>query len=98
MDLMWAGLALLLGSAYNKRVILHADAVEVKGWFRSRKLAFADIRGSQTSASSRGTYGYVYVFVPADSSKRRLTIPGSALHTDQFFRDWIKTIPKIPPR
>ena len=97
-DLFFAGIALFLGSGYNKRVILHADAIEVKGWFRSRKLYFADIRGRQTTASSRSAFGFAYVFVPKDDKKHRLAIPGSTLHTDQFFRDWIDTIPTIPRR
>jgi len=97
-DLMWAGIGLFLGSGYNKRVILHADAVEVRGWFRSRKLYFVDIRGRQTTASSRSAYGFAYIFVPKDDKQRKLAIPGSRLHKDQFFRDWIKTIPPIPRR
>jgi hypothetical protein len=97
-DLIFAGIALFLGSGYNKRVILHADAIEVEGWFRSRKLSFADIRGRQTNASSMGAYGYAHIFVPRDDRKRKLAVPGSILRTDQFFRDWIKTIPKIPRR
>jgi hypothetical protein len=94
--LVFAGIALFIGSGYNKKVILHADAIEVKGWFRSRKLSFVDIRGRQTNASSRSKYGYAYIFVPTDDRKRKLAIPGSMLHTDQFFRDWIKSIPEIP--
>lgn len=90
----WGLLLVWLGSGYNKRVILYSDAIEVVGWSYSRKLNFAEIRGRRGAGGwPRG--GYVYVFVPLDKSKRQLAlIP--FLHTDQFFRDWIKTIPKIP--
>ena len=94
-DLTMAGIVLWLGSGYNKRVILHPDAIEVSGWFYSRKLKFAEIRGRQTTANSRLPYPYAYVFVPSDHSKRKLALP-PALRTDQIFRDWIKTIPKVP--
>jgi len=95
---MWAGIGLFLGSGYNKRVILHADAVEVTGWFRSRKLYFADIRGRLTTGGSKSPYGFAYIFVPKDDGQRKVAIPGSMLHKDQFFRDWLKTIPTIPRR
>jgi hypothetical protein len=94
-DLIFAALVAWLGSSCNKRVILHQDSIEVAGWFYSRKLSFSEIRGRQTTANSRLPYGYAYVFVPTDSSKRKLILPPN-LHTDQFFRDWIKTIPKVP--
>ncbi len=89
-----AAILVWLGSGYNKRVILHEDAVEVAGWFYSRRLNFAEIRGRQTSGSSRFPSGYAYIFVPFDEGKRKLVLP-PYLHTDQIFRDWIKTIPKI---
>jgi hypothetical protein len=95
MDLTMAGIVLWLGSGYNRRVILHPDAIEVSGWFYSRKLKFAEIRGRQTTGNSRLPYGYAYIFVPSDTGKRKLALP-PALRTDQIFRDWIKTIPKVP--
>ena len=94
-DLFFGGLVIFLGSAYSKRVILREDSIEVAGWFYSRELTFAEIRGRQTTASARLPYGYGYIFVPTDNNKRKLALP-SLLRTDQFFRDWIKTIPKIP--
>jgi hypothetical protein len=93
-DLLVVGLVLLLGSGYNKRAILHEDSIEVAGCFYSRKLNFTDIRGRQTTANSR-LPGYAYMLVPSDHSKRTLVLP-RYLDTDQFFRDWIKTIPKVP--
>ena len=90
----FAALLAWMGSSYNKRVILHQDSIEVKGWFYSRKLSFVDIRGRQTTGSSRLAFGYAYIFAPSDPRKRNLALP-PFLHTDQFFRDWIKTIPKI---
>lgn len=95
MDLAMAGLILWLSSSNNKRAVLHADAVEVTSWFYSRKLYFAEIRGRQTTANPRLPYGYAYIFLPTDSRKRKLFLPGR-LQTDQFFRDWIKTVPQIP--
>ncbi|SRR5579871_2388119 len=93
-DLMVVGLVLLLGSGYNKRAILNEDSIEVAGWFYRRKLNFTDIRGRQTTANSR-LPGYAHTLLPSDQSKRTLVLP-IYLHTDQFFRDWIRTIPKIP--
>lgn len=93
-DLIIVGLVVWLASGYNKRVILHRDAIEVAGWFYSRKLGFAEIRGRQTTANSR-LPGYAYMIVPSDISKRKLVLP-RYLHTDQIFRDWIKTVPKVP--
>jgi len=87
----------LIGSTYNKRAILHQDTIEVGGWFYDRKLTFAEIHGRQTTGSSRIAFPYAYVLMPSDKNKRKLVLPGD-LHTDQFFRDWIKAIPKIPRR
>ncbi len=89
-----AAVLVWLGSGYNKRVLFYENAIEVVGWFYSRRLNFAEIRGRQTSGSSRLAFGYAYIFVPFDEGKRKLALP-PYLHTDQFFRDWIKTIPKI---
>ena len=83
-----------LGSVYNKRVILHRDAIEVTGWFYNRKLNFAEIHGRRGAGGMAGI-AYAYIFVPLDKSKRQLVLP-PFLHTDQVFRDWIKTIPRIP--
>ena len=93
-DLAMAALLVWVGSSTNKRVILHRDAIEVAGWFYSRKLSFAEIRGRQTTANAR-LPGYAYIFVPSDNSKRKIVLP-RYLCTDQIFRDWIKTIPKVP--
>ena len=94
-DLIVAGLVLLLGSFYNKKAILYEDSIEVAGWFYSRSLKFKEIRGRQTSANSRLPYGYAYILIPSDQSKRKLALP-HYLRADQFFRDWIKAIPKVP--
>src|ERR1700723_265388 len=83
-DLTMAGIVLWLGSGYNKRVILHPDAIEVSGWFYSRKLKFAEIRGRQTTANSRLPYPYAYVFVPSDHSKRKLALPPRPPHGPDF--------------
>lgn len=94
-DLMIAVIVLFLGSGYNKRAILYEDSIEVAGWFYSRKLNFPEIRGRQTIAN-RGIYsGFAYMLVPADAGKRKLVLP-PYLHTDEFFREWIKTIPIVP--
>jgi hypothetical protein len=90
-DFFMAGLVLLIGSLYNKRVVLHQDSIEVAGWFRSRKLYFAQIRGCHMITSSRGS---AYIFFPADRNARKLILPTS-LHIDDVFRDWLKTIPQI---
>lgn len=95
MDVVMGALILVAGSANNKRVILHPDALEVAGWFRTRKLYFTEIRGRQTTANARSVYGYAHIFVPTDDRKRKLFVT-ARLQTDQFFRDWIKTVPKIP--
>ena len=87
-DITIAGGVLLLGSAYNKQVILYQDAIEVAGWFYSRKLNFAEIRGRRGSGGYRAALGYASMFVPLDSRKHPLSLP-SSLRTDQFFRDWI---------
>jgi hypothetical protein len=82
-----------LASGYNKQVILKRDAIEVVGWFYHRRLSFAEIRGRRGASGFQGS-GYAYVLVPVDNSKRKLVLP-PFLQTDQVFRDWIKTIPKI---
>ena len=91
------GVAILsawLASSYNKRVILHQEAIEVAGWFCSRRLKFSEIRGWQTTGSSAWPSGYAYIFVPVDRGKRQLALP-TFLHTDRSFREWLETIPKI---
>lgn len=93
MDLPIAGIVLFVGSVGNRRAILHQDCVEVVGWFRSRKLNFEEIRGRHgTARTPHG--GYAYVLVPVDPRKRKLILPVH-LHADQFFRDWIKSVPKV---
>ena len=98
--MLWADLAivvivLFLGSGYNKRAILREDSIEVAGWFYTRKLNFAEIRGRQTTGN-KGIYsGYAHMLVPSDNGKRKLVLP-PYLHEDQFFRDWLKAIPMVP--
>jgi hypothetical protein len=94
-ELTMPTLIVWLGSVNNKRVILQGDSIEVAGWFYSRKLYIAEIRGRQTTGSSRLPHGYAHVFLPSDTSKRKLALP-PFLQTDQNFRAWIKTIPKVP--
>jgi hypothetical protein len=95
LELAMPSLIVWLGSSYNKRVILHQESIEVVGWFYSRKLYFAEIRGRQTTRNS-GPYGYpAHVFLPSDSQTRKLILP-AFLCTDEYFRAWIKTIPKLP--
>lgn len=94
-DLSIGGIVLFLGSGYNKRAILYEDSIEVAGWFYSRKLNFAEIRGRQTSGN-KGIYsGYAHILVPTDAGKRKLALP-PYLHEDPFFRDWLKAIPMVP--
>ena len=94
-DLSMAALILLLGSGFNKRVVLHQDSIEVAGWFYSRKLSFAEIRGRQTISDSRLPYGYTNMLIPSDERKRKLLLP-HPLQTDEFFRKWIESVPKLP--
>ena len=93
-DLMMGGIFVTLGSFWNKRAIFRQHSIEVVGWFYSRKLDFTEIRGRQTTANSRRPYGYAHVLIPTDSRKRKLILP--RVREDQFFRDWLKTIPKVP--
>lgn len=93
MDIVLGALVLVVGSANNKRVILRADALEVAGWFRSRKLYFTEIRGRQTTANPRSVYGYAHIFVPTDDRKRKLFV-SSRLQTDQCFETGSKRFPK----
>lgn len=88
-DLVFVALATWTGSTYNRSVILHQDAIEVLGWFYSRKLFYAEIRSRQTTGP------YAYILLPSDKGKRKLVLPVD-LDTDQIFQDWIKTIPKVP--
>ncbi|HKF53571.1 MAG TPA: hypothetical protein VKB26_14745 [Candidatus Acidoferrales bacterium] len=94
-DLIIAAIVLGLGSGYNKRAILREDSIEVKGWFRSRKLTFSEIRGRQILTSSRGLLGRAYLLVPSDQNKRKLGLP-IYLHMDHFFRDWYNALPEVP--
>lgn len=94
-DLIIAGIALFLGSGYNKRAILREDSIEVAGWFHSRKLLFSEIRGRQTVVSSRGLPGYAHILIPSDHMKRRLGLP-IYLHMDHFFQAWFNALPEVP--
>lgn len=89
-DFVVGSFLVFIGSGFNKTAILYEDAIEVVSWFRSRRLKFAEIRGRRTTHKQRG---YVYVLMPLDG-KRALVLP-AYLHTDQVFRDWITTIPKV---
>lgn len=91
MDLPIAAIVLFIASGNNRRVIFHQDYLEVVGWFHRRKLHFKDIRGRHTIVTP---YGHANILVPADPTKRKLGL-SSHLHTDQFFRDWIKNIPEV---
>ncbi len=93
-DLAIAGIGLFLGSGYNKRVILHRDSVEVVGWFRRRTMRFTEIRGRLIPAQWRLPYGYPYLLMGVGPESRKLALP-RLLHTDEFFRAWLRSIPEI---
>jgi hypothetical protein len=90
-----AGLwALLLASRAHRRVVLHEDAVEVLGWFSTRKLNRSEILGRRWMDSRSPYGGSHYSIVPVDKAARVLRLP-SHLHVDENFRSWMEGIPKV---
>lgn len=88
--------ALLLSSPFHRRVILHEDGIEVKGWFSTRKLNRSEILGCYIGGTDpRNPFGGAhYVIVPMDKAERVLRFPPH-LKMDEDFRAWMETVPKI---
>ena len=92
----FAGICALLGYQHtHRRVILYEDAIEVSGWFSSRKLTRSEILGYRRKGMSawQARGGNLYIIFPADKSARVLRLP-SFLHTDKDFFSWMEGIPK----
>jgi hypothetical protein len=88
--------ALLLSSRVHRRVILHEDAIEVLGWFSTRKLKRSEILGYRLKGKSarQAVGGRFYIIIPSDMAARKLRLP-SFLNVDKDFFSWMDGIPKI---
>src|SRR5580658_9383970 len=86
--------ALLLSSPTHRRVVLREDAIEVLGWFSTRKLNRNEILGRRIEGT-QSVYGVAhFVIVPVDKTAGVLRLP-SNLNVDKDFRAWMDGIPKI---
>jgi hypothetical protein len=77
--------------ASRRRVVLYEDAIEVTGWFSTRKMKRTEILGRRGRSTP---YGYRYTIVPTDANARPLFLPGN-LDLDKYFSLWMKGIPII---
>jgi hypothetical protein len=75
MDFSAARFALLISSRANRKVILYQDAIEVCGWFSTRKLRRDEILGRRMGPISAQGGGSYYIIVPADESAGELGLP-----------------------
>jgi hypothetical protein len=86
--------ALLLASPAHRRVVLHEDAIEVLGWFSTRKLNRSEILGRRMEGT-RSVQGVAhYEIVPVDRAVKVLRLP-SSLNVDKDFQSWMDGIPKV---
>lgn len=69
----------------NHRVILDEDAIELRTWFSSRKLAFVDIAGYyiRHPQSKRATYRYI--IQPRDPRERAMKLPPYVRYDKAFY-------------
>lgn len=79
------GLAGLL-TALRYEVVLHADAIEVHGAFRTRRMAVSEMAGLRWQALGNGFRGLLLVARPGAGSNLRLD---TALARDAAFDAWI---------
>jgi hypothetical protein len=98
-NLAMDSLALLFGlfisSRANRKVTLSTDAIEVRGWFSTRRLECGEILGRRVGQiSARGGGGSFYIIVPANKNLRELKLP-PYLNVDKFFFSWMSDIPKV---
>jgi hypothetical protein len=91
------GLVAVFGIGHtHSRVVLYQDAIEVLGWFSSRRLQRSEILGYRlVGLSARQAMGApYYIIIPVDRTARNLILP-SCLHVDKDFHSWMSEIPKL---
>jgi hypothetical protein len=87
--------ALLISPRANRKVILYQDAIEVRGWFSTRKLRRDEILGRRMGRiSAPGGGGSYYIIVPADESAGELG-PPPHMTVGKVFSSWMSDIPKV---
>jgi hypothetical protein len=99
-DLVWMNLLVVLYAIWsiswaNRVVILNEQSIEITGWFGKRALQRGEIEGvrmGRLPVTAGGTS--YYIIVPTDRGKRELKLP-PFLHTDQQFRSWIASLPRL---
>lgn len=90
-----AFLLLLTGAFYKRdlKVVVYEDAIEVTGWFSTRKLERGEILGWRMATSGFPVEISRYVITPKDRNAKKLALP-PFLHVDELFHSWMKGIPK----
>jgi hypothetical protein len=84
---------LLLAAAFyqrDRKVILYEDAIEVKGWFSTRKLRRGEILGLRMVTRGYPARVSRYVITPTDGNAKQLVLP-PFLDVDELFRSWMKS-------
>ncbi|HEY1631753.1 MAG TPA: hypothetical protein VGF56_10565 [Rhizomicrobium sp.] len=82
--------AYLAATALTRRIVLHPDAIEERGVFRSRRLARGDIAGKQVM---KGVVT-MYLLFPKDPEGKIFQVTGQ---DDFYFREWIARVPDRAP-
>jgi len=87
-------IAIFIGWAANRRVILYVDAIELKSWLFSRRLSVAQIAGYwiEHPRSKRGTYRYVIAL--RNPGRRPMKLPYYLRYNKDFYA-WLRGIARI---
>jgi hypothetical protein len=83
----------LLASALRARVVLSADAIEVRGALTGRRLARADISGRRLLQTGHGQS--MTQIIPCGAGMKPLKFSRRALNTDSSFDTWLGSLPDL---
>jgi hypothetical protein len=86
------GLYVIVG-AWRYRLTLTADAIEVRGALRTRRMARADIAGRRLLTVQYGQK--LLVLCPRAPGAKELKISRTGLRTDAAFDSWIASLPDL---
>lgn len=88
------GIAVVIWVGTGRRVIIHADTIQVTGWAGARALTRDQILGWRMGHGGRFGDTPFYIVVPRNRTERELKLP-LYLKTDRLFQDWMNSIPRV---
>lgn len=81
----------LMGYTWNYRVVLSADAIEVRSWWRTKTMRRADIAGWRTQQDRRRSM----VYLEASKNTPRFMAVATIIHMDGPFKTWFESLPNL---